>query len=161
MPGADWLGQGLVGRAGSRRLGRGWEPACAGKGPSRPGAPAAHPSPPPRPRPAPTRAAALAAAVGPGGGRGAGSSRAGTWVTREGTRQRRDRRGCRGSAPPSARPTSPIVPRGVASRPPPPRVPLAVTAKVSGWPEPDRTGHRLGRGKRKRGAPRPRPRAAG
>jgi hypothetical protein len=28
---------------------------------------------------------------------------------------------------------------------------LAVTGKVSGWPEPDRTGRRLGRGKRKRG----------
>lgn len=68
MPGVDWLGQGLVGRAGSRRLGRGWEPACAGKGPSRPGAPAAQPSRPPRPRPAPTRVAALAVAVGPGGG---------------------------------------------------------------------------------------------
>lgn len=82
MPGVDWLGPGLVGRAGSRRLGRGWEPACAGKGPSRPGAPAAHPSPPPRPRPAPTRASALAAAVEPGGGPGARLSRTGTWVTR-------------------------------------------------------------------------------
>lgn len=27
---------------------------------------------------------------------------------------------------------------------------LPRTVKVSGWPEPDRTGHRLGRGKRKR-----------
>lgn len=159
MPGVDWLGQGLVRRAGSRRLGRGWEPACAGKGPSRPGAPAAHPSPPPRPRPAPTRAAALAAAVGPGGGPGAGSSRAGTWVTR-GDVTAAGRAGVGERA--AVCPTSPIVPRGVASRPPPPpRVPFAVTAKVSGWPEPDRTGHRLGRGKRKRGAPWPRPRAAG
>lgn len=33
---------------------------------------------------------------------------------------------------------------------PPAPVSLTATVKVSGWPEPDRTGHRLGRGKRKR-----------
>lgn len=40
MPGSDWIGRGRVGRVGSRRLGRGLEPACAGKGPSRVAAPA-------------------------------------------------------------------------------------------------------------------------
>lgn len=40
MPGSDWIGRGRVGRVGSRRLGRGLEPACAGKGPSRAAAPA-------------------------------------------------------------------------------------------------------------------------
>lgn len=33
---------------------------------------------------------------------------------------------------------------------PPALVSLTATVKVSGWPEPDRTGHRLGRVKRKR-----------
>lgn len=40
MPGADWIGPARVGRVGSGRLGRGLEPACAGKGPSRAAAPA-------------------------------------------------------------------------------------------------------------------------
>lgn len=37
-----------------------------------------------------------------------------------------------------------------SSTPLPAPVSLAATVKVSGWPEPDRTGHRLGRVKRKR-----------
>lgn len=40
MPGADWIGHRRVGRVGSPWLGRGLEPACAGKGPSRAAAPA-------------------------------------------------------------------------------------------------------------------------
>lgn len=46
MPGSDWIGRGRVGRVGSRRLGRGLEPACAGKGPSRVAAPAPNRVPP-------------------------------------------------------------------------------------------------------------------
>lgn len=47
--------------------------------------------------------------------------------------------------------------------PPPPSAPVSLTAtvKVSGWPEPDRTGRRLGRVKRKRAARWPRPGPAG
>lgn len=46
----------------------------------------------------------------------------------------------------------PIVSRGLCSpaHPHPAPVSLTATVKVSGWPEPDRTGHRLGRVKRKR-----------
>lgn len=125
---------------------------------------ARRPSRPPLPSPTPAAGAHARRHPGRSCGTGRRSGRwvvpAGTWVTR-GDVTAAGRAGVGERA--AVCPTSPIVPRGVASRPPPPppRVPLAVTAKVSGWPEPDRTGHRLGRGKRKRGAPWPRPRAAG
>lgn len=76
MPGADWIGPAPVGRVGSGRLGRGLEPACAGKGPSRAAAPARARSgafPGFRGRPGPVSRLALlsvsSACLGPRGGR--------------------------------------------------------------------------------------------
>lgn len=153
--GRDWWGE--PARAGWGEAGNRRAPVKVPPGPA--------PQPPTPPLPSPTPGAHARRRPG----RCCGTRRrSGSWVVPgrylgdpRGDVTAAGQAGVQGSAPPSARPTSPIVPRGVASRPPPPRVPLAVTAKVSGWPEPDRTGHRLGRGKRKRGAPRPRPRAAG
>lgn len=75
MPGADWIGPARVGRVGSGRLGRGLEPACAGKGPSRAAAPARC-APGSRGRPRPVSRLALlplsSACLGPRGGRLAG-----------------------------------------------------------------------------------------